>query len=277
MASKSEPFPRGADRARRDPLFPLLLGAFPFFLFVALPLAALFLFVDPREALNHLGSETAGRALLLTLRTTLVATLLCAVLGIPVALLLARRRFPGHAVVDTLVDVPIAVPPVVVGVALLLAFGRFGILGRHLHALGISVGFTTTAVVLAQAFIAMPFLIRSARAGFEAVDPALERAARVLGASPWRVFRTVTFPLAWPAVSAGLVLAWARALSEFGATITFAGNFPGRTQTLSLAVMSALEADLETAVSIAALTLVLAAGALVLARFLGRRALEARG
>jgi molybdate transport system permease protein len=271
MASSSEPR-RAKDRARRDPVGALLLGTFPFFLFIALPFAALVLFLDPREALTHLRSEMAWRALLLTLRTTLIATALCAAIGLPVALLLARRRFPGDAVVDTIVDLPIAIPPVVVGVALLLAFGRFGLLGRHLEAFGISVGFSTAAVVLAQAFIATPFLVRAARAGFESVDPSLERAARVLGASRQRVFWTITLPLAGPSIAAGLVLAWARALSEFGATITFAGNFPGRTQTLSLAVMSALESDIDTAVAISVLTLILAAAALVAARTIARRA-----
>ncbi len=259
------------DRTRRDPAGALFLGTLPFFLFVALPLAALLLFLDPREALSHLRADTAWRALLLTMRTTLIATVLCAVIGIPVALLLARRRFPGHAALDTLVDLPIAIPPVVVGVALIIAFGRFGLVGRHLDALGIQIGFSTAAVVLAQVFIATPFFVRAARAGFESVDPTLERAARMLGASRHRVLWTVTIPLAGPSIAAGLVLAWARALSEFGATITFAGNFPGRTQTLSLAVMSALESDLDTAVAISILTLVLAAGALVLARAIARR------
>jgi molybdate transport system permease protein len=272
MASLSDPRRAERDRARQDPVGALVLGTVPFVFFIALPLVALFLFLDPREALTHLRSEMAWRALLLTLRTTLAATVLCAAIGIPVALLLARRRFPGHAVLDTLVDLPVAIPPVVVGVALLLAFGRFGLLGRHLDALGISLGFTTTAVVMAQAFIATPFLVRAARAGFESVDPVLERAARVLGASRQRVFWTITLPLARPSIAAGLVLAWARALSEFGATMTFAGNFPGRTQTLSLAVMSALESDVETAVAISVLTLILAASALVLARSIARRA-----
>jgi molybdate transport system permease protein len=272
MAFSSDRGGTQGDRARRDPAGALVLGTLPFFLIVVLPFAALVLFLDPREALAHLRSETAWRAFLLTLRTTLAATALCAAIGIPVALLLARRRFPGDAVVDTLVDLPIAIPPVVVGVALLLAFGRFGLVGRHLEAAGISVGFSTAAVVLAQAFIATPFLVRAARAGFESVDPGLERAARVLGASRRRVFWTITLPLAGPSIAAGLVLAWARALSEFGATITFAGNFPGRTQTLSLAVMSALESDLDTAVAISLLTLVLAAGALVSARSIARRA-----
>jgi len=260
------------DRGRREPPAALVLGTVPFLAVAALPLAALLLFVEPREALVHLRSETAARALWLSLRTTTLATLVSAGIGLPVALLLARHRFPGRGLLDALVDLPIAIPPVVAGLALLLAFGRFGLLGRHLEALGVRIAFSGAAVVLAQVFIACPFLIRAARAGFEAVDPRLEAAARTLGAGPPRVLGTVTLPLALPSVAAGLALTWARALSEFGATMTFAGNLPGRTQTLPLAVMSALESDLPTAVSIATLSLVLATATLVLARAIARRA-----
>ena len=258
--------------ARRDSSWGLVAGTLPFAFLFLVPLLALALFLEPAQFVAGLRSATALRALALTIRTTLLATLLCAAIGTPVALLLARRRLPGRTALETLVDLPLAVPPVVAGLALLLAFGRFGLLGRSLETFGIRVGFSTGAVVLAQVFIACPFFVRAARAGFEAVDPRLERAARVLGASPWRVFWTVTLPLARPAVSAGLVLAWARSLSEFGATITFAGNFPGRTQTLSLAVMSALESDLPTAVSIAMVSLLLAVVALLVARRLSRAA-----
>jgi molybdate transport system permease protein len=169
------------------------------------------------------------------------------------------------------VDLPLTVPPVVAGVALLLAFGRRGLLGRHLDAWGVSVAFTTVAVVLAQVFIASPFFVKAARAGFESVDQRLEAAALTLGARPWRVFWTVTVPLARPALLSGIVLAWARALSEFGATIMFAGNFPGRTQTLTLAVMTAIESDLQSAVAVSTLSLALALTALVAAKGMARR------
>jgi molybdate transport system permease protein len=180
-------------------------------------------------------------------------------------------RFRGREVLDTLVDLPITIPPVVAGVALLLAFGRRGLIGRHLDAWGIEIAFTTVAVILAQAFIASPFYVKAARAGFASVDPRLEAAARTLGASRGRVFLTVTVPLAAPALLSGVVLAWARALSEFGATMMFAGNFAGRTQTLPLAVMTAIESDLETAVAISLVSLGLALLALVVARRLGAR------
>jgi molybdate transport system permease protein len=265
MASAADP------RARRDGLPLLALGAAPFVAFVALPMGALLWHLAPRDWAAHVTSEAAARAFVLTLRTTAVATVLCVALGTPVAYLLARFRFRGHEALDTLVDLPITIPPVVVGVALLLTFGRFGLVGRHLEAWGVEVGFTSIAVVLAQLAIASPFYVRAARAGIEAVDPRLEQAAWVLGASRWRAFWTVVVPAARPAFLAGVVLAWARALSEFGATITFAGNFPGRTQTLPLAVMSALESDLTTAVAVSTVSLALGALALVAARLAARR------
>jgi len=239
--------------------------------YITLPLAALLLVLPPGELLDHLRSPMALRALWLSVRTTLVATALAVVLGTPLAYLLARYSFRGRDVLDTLVDLPITIPPVVAGVALLLAFGRRGLLGRHLEVLGVSVAFTTVAVVMAQLLISSPFFVKAARAGFEAVDTSLEAAARTLGASPWRVFWTVTVPLARPALVSGVVLAWARALSEFGATMMFAGNFPGRTQTLTLAVMTALESDLETAVAVSVVSLGLALVALVAAKRIAGR------
>ncbi len=247
------------------------LAATPLLAFVALPLLALLLLQPPAELLRQMASPLALRALGLTLRTTVTATLLAVALGTPVAWLLSRGPFRGRDLVDTLVDLPITIPPVVAGVALLAAFGRRGLLGQQLDLLGLHVPFTTLAVVLAQLFIASPFFVKAARAGFEAVDPRLEAAARTLGAGPWRVFWTVTVPLARPALLSGVALAWARALSEFGATMMFAGNFPGRTQTLTLAVMTALETDLSTAVAVSAVSLALAVAALLAARWLVRR------
>lgn len=252
MGKRSEPLSAG-----------LWLGATPLLLFLGTPVLALLVVVPAGDLLRHLATPLALQALWLTLRTTLVATLLLAALGTPLAYLLARGRFRGRDLVDTLVDLPITIPPVVAGVGLLLTFGRRGLLGRHLEALGVRVAFSTVAVVMAQVFIASPFFVRAARAGFEAVDERLEAAARTLGASRWHVFWTVTAPLARPALLSGVVLAWARALSEFGATMMFAGNFPGRTQTLSLAVMTALESDLDTAVAVSALSLALGIGALL--------------
>jgi molybdate transport system permease protein len=243
----------------------------PLALFIALPLLALLLDLSPVELARHLASPLAVRALWLTLWTTLVATALVVVLGLPLAYLLARGSFRGRHVLDTLIDLPVTIPPVVAGVGLLLAFGRRGLVGRHLDVLGVPIAFTWVAVVMAQLFMASPFFVKAARAGFEAVDVRLEAAARTLGASPWRVFWTITVPLARPALFSGLVLAWARALSEFGATMMFAGNFPGRTQTLTLAVMTAFESDLETAVAVSVLSLGLALAALLGAKWLAGR------
>lgn len=257
---------------RREKPIGLALGSVPLVLFLTLPLLALLLILRPGALLAGVRSDLALRAFALTLRTTLLATAICVLAGLPLAYLLARHRFRGREVVDTLIDLPIAVPPVVGGVALLLAFGRRGLIGRSLDVLGIPIPFTTAAVVMAQVFIASPFFIKAARAGFESVDARLELAARSLGASRWRAFLTVTLPLARPALVAGVALSWARALSEFGATMMFAGNFPGRTQTLSLAVMSAMESDLETAVAVSTLSLALGLVALVAAKSWARRA-----
>jgi molybdate transport system permease protein len=262
----------GPGRLKSEPLPPSLwLGSAGLLLYVGLPLAALLFILSPSDLARHLASPFALRALGLTIETTLVATLLAVALGTPLAYLLARGRFRGRDLVDTVVDLPITIPPVVAGVALLLAFGRRGLLGRELEAWGFAIPFTSLAVVMAQVFIASPFFVKAARAGFEAVDGRLEEAARTLGASRWRVFWTVTVPLARPALLSGIVLAWARALSEFGATMMFAGNFPGRTQTLTLAVMTALETDLETAVAVSALSLALGVAALLAAKRLSRR------
>ena len=248
----------------RRPL--LWLASAPLVAFIAIPLVALFVIESPVDLARRLASPMAMRALRLTIETTLVTTLLAVIFGTPLAYLLARVPFRGRHLVDALVDLPITIPPVVAGVALLLAFGRRGLIGRELDVLGVQIAFSTMAVVMAQLFIASPFFVKSARAGFEAVDARYEAAARTLGATPWRVFWTITVPLARPALLSGAILAWARALSEFGATMMFAGNFPGRTQTLTLAVMTALESDLETAVAISALSLVLALAAILATR-----------
>jgi molybdate transport system permease protein len=268
----SAPPARGRARhRRRDGAFAFALGALLLALFIGVPMFALLFDVRPDAWLRALGSEQARRALGLTLVTTAIATTACVALGLPLAYLLARFEFRGKAALDVLVDLPVTIPPVVVGLALLLAFGRQGLIGRHLDAFGIHVAFSTAAVVMAQVAMAAPFFVRAARAGFEAVDERLEHAAWSLGASRLHAFRTVVVPLARPALLAGAVMAWARALSEFGATMMFAGNLPGRTQTLSLAVMSTMETDLETAVAVSALSLALGVVALVAMRVIVRR------
>jgi molybdate transport system permease protein len=206
-------------------------------------------------------------ALRLSLLTATLATLVSLVLGVPLAWILARTSFPGRKVVRALVTVPLVLPPVVGGVALLLVFGRNGLLGGWLDStFGITLPFTTTGVVVAEAFVAMPFLVISVEGALRGADARYEEAAATLGAGRWTAFRRVTLPLVAPGVAAGAVLCWARALGEFGATITFAGNFPGRTQTMPLAVYLALEQDLDAAIVLSLVLLVVSVGVLVALR-----------
>ncbi len=218
-------------------------------------------------------------ALVLSLVTTAVSLVLTVVMGIPLALLLARRRFRGSTLVEAVIDLPIVLPPSVAGLALLLTLGREGLLGKPLGAAGISIPFTTLAVVIAQTFVSAPFFIRSARTGFAAVDHDLEDAARVDGASERHVFRAVTVPLAGAALAAGLVMSWARALGEFGATIMFAGNVEGKTQTLPLLVYGEFQGgDLDTSIAAAAILVLAALGVLLAVRALHwGRVLDFRG
>jgi molybdate transport system permease protein len=248
-------------------------------LFLGLPVAVLVLRAVSGGALRGaLGSPVVLDALALSLTTTAVSLVLTVALGTPLAFVLARRRFRGAALVETIIDLPIVLPPSVAGLALLLVFGRRGPFGEALESLGLAIPFTTFAVILAQTFVAAPFFIRSARAGIAAVDRDLEDAARVDGASEPDVFRRVTVPLAGAALAAGVVMSWARALGEFGATIMFAGNVEGRTQTLPLAVYAEFQAgDLDASVAAAAVLILAAFGVLVAVRALGwGRALDDR-
>ncbi|MFD1658714.1 molybdate ABC transporter permease subunit [Streptomyces caeni] len=248
--------PRGRVRGPGTPL-PLLLPALVGLVFLLLPLVAL-LMRAPWHSLPHqLTSAEVWQALRLSLVSATAATAMSLVLGVPLAWLLARTEFPGRSVVRALVTLPLVLPPVVGGVALLLALGRNGVVGRWLDGwFGITLPFTTAGVVVAEAFVAMPFLVISVEGTLRAADHRYEEAATTLGASRFTAFRRVTLPLIAPGIGAGAVLAWARALGEFGATITFAGNFPGRTQTMPLAVYLALQNDPAAAV---ALSLVLLA------------------
>jgi molybdate transport system permease protein len=193
--------------------------------------------------------------------------LIVVTLGTPLAYGLARRRFPLKRLLSIFVEIPIVMPPVIAGLALLSAFGRRGLLGAPLAALGISLPFTPMAVVLAQVFVSAPFYIRAAQARFSALPRELEESARIDGAGSWAVHRHITLPLSWPALFSGLVLSWARALGEFGATILFAGNLAGRTQTMPLLVYGALERDLGATFSSALILLGMATGALGLLRW----------
>jgi len=233
------------------------LAALLLLVFLVLPVAAILVKVARATApLDALGSPVVTEALRLSLVTSSISAAVAAVLGTPVAFLLARYRFPGRAVVDSLVDLPMVLPPAVAGLGLLMAFGRRGILGGALDVLGLELAFTTAAVVMAQTFVAAPFYIRSAKAGFEGVDRELERVSATLGSSRLRTFFRVTVPLAGPALMGGAVMAWARALGEFGATIMFAGNTIGRTQTMPLAIYIAFQNDLTAALVLAGILVV---------------------
>jgi molybdate transport system permease protein len=232
--------------------------------FLLLPILAIFLQIPPGELLDRMGSEAAVDALLVTLKTTAVANLLILLVGTPAAYLIATRTFRARALLVTLIELPLVLPPAVAGLGLLMAFGRFGLLGDELGALGISVGFTQAAVVLAVTYVASPFYVRAAIAAFEGLDPNLVGASRTLGAGPARTFFRVALPLAAGGLGAGWALAFARGIGEFGATIMFAGSLQGVTQTLSLAVYEQFDVDLDTALAIGA-ELVLVSAVVLLA------------
>jgi molybdate transport system permease protein len=233
----------------------LAAASLPMLLFLLLPLAALVLRVSPAGLLANLTGRAVAQAIGLSMITTSITTLIAVGAGTPLAYLLARRRFRGRALLDTLVDLPMVLPPSVAGIALLIAFGRRGLLGQHLSALGIEIAFSEAAVVLAQLFVAAPFFIKAASTGFAAIDRELEHAAAIDGAGPLQAFRYVTLPLARTALLGGAVMTWARSLGEFGATIIFAGNFPGRTQTMPLAIYIGFELDLNVALALAIILL----------------------
>ncbi|GAA3246623.1 ABC transporter permease [Nonomuraea helvata] len=230
--------------------------------FLVLPLAGLVVRAPWSTLLERLAEPHVLEALRLSLVTATIATAMCLLLGVPLAWLLARVDFPGRRLVRALVTVPLVLPPVVGGVALLLVLGRRGLVGQWLEAsFGITLPFTTAGVIVAEAFVAMPFLVISVEGALRGADQRFEEAAATLGASRWTVFRRVTLPMVMPGVVAGAVLCWARALGEFGATITFAGNFPGTTRTMPLAVYLALETEPEAAI---VLSLVLLAVSVVI-------------
>ncbi len=249
-------------------------------LFLGLPVVALVAraVLDGSLAAS-LTSRVVVDALVLSLATTSISLGLTVAFGLPLAYVLARRSFPGKGWLEAVIDLPIVLPPAVAGLALLIVFGRRGLLAGPLDAFGIAIPFTTIAVVLAQTFVAAPFFIRSARTGIAAVDRDLEDAARVDGASERQLFRSITVPLASAALAAGLVMTWARSLGEFGATIMFAGNVEGRTQTLPLVVYGEFQAgSLDASIAAAAILVLAAFGVLVAVRvFHWSRVLDARG
>lgn len=252
-----------------------------FAIFFILPFAGLIdRALDEGGTWDALRTSEARDALVLSLWTSSVTVLLAIAFGTPVAYLLARGRFPGRAFVDALIDLPIVLPPTVAGVALLTAFGRRGLIGEPLESLtGYSVSFSSVAVVMAQTLVAAPFYVRAARSGFAAADPQLERVAYTLGASRVRAFFRILVPQAGPALAAGIILCWARSMGELGATLIFAGNLQGKTQTMPLAIIQAFEGSslgLAGAISLSLFLLVVALGVLVVFRLVAARGGEPR-
>ncbi len=235
----------------------------PLLIFLAVPLLALLLQTNLQELAENLLKPPVYRAIWLSLKTSVLSLLITVILGTPLAFLLARRTFPLKRLVDTLVDLPMVLPPAVAGVALLMAFGRNGLIGQHL---GLQIPFTQIAVVMAQVFVAAPLYIRAAIIGFSRMDRDLEEAAILDGAKTWDVLRYVTLPVTGSALLGGAALTWARALGEFGATIIFAGNLQGRTQTMPLAIYLGFELDTSLALTLSVLLLTLSFFVLLLLR-----------
>ena len=238
---------------------PAVVGA----LFVILPLIAVLTRIDWSNFVPLITSESSRAALLLSLRTASASTVLCVLLGVPMALVLARGHFPGQAILRSLVLLPLVLPPVVGGIALLYTFGRQGLLGEYLELWGLRIAFSTTAVVLAQSFVSLPFLVVSLEGALRSAGNGYEHIAATLGARPTTVLCTVTLPLVLPGLISGAVLAFARSLGEFGATLTFAGSLQGVTRTLPLEIYLQRETDPDAAVALSLLLIVVAAAIVI--------------
>lgn len=246
--------------------------------FLTIPVVAVFADTSPADLLDALRQEDARQALWLSLRTSLAALAIIVVLGTPAAYFLATRSFRGRSAILTLIELPLVMPPAVAGIALLASFGPHGILGGAISGAGIELVLETAGVVVALTFVAAPFYIRQAVAAFSALDPSWLEASRTLGAGPARTFLSVAVPSARLGLSAGLALAWGRALGEFGATLMFAGSFPGITQTAPLAIFARFGTDFTAALALSAVLIAFSAAMLLSVKLLaGEGALEARG
>jgi molybdate transport system permease protein len=238
--------------------------------FLTLPIVAVFVDTSPGELVASLGEPEALDALWLSLRTSLAALAIIVVVGTPAAYLLATRSFRGRALVMTLIELPLVLPPAVAGIALLAAFGPKGLFGGALEEAGVQLVLQTAGVIVALTFVASPFYLRQAQAAFAAVDRSLLEAARTLGASEARAFLQVAVPCAGQGITAGLALAWGRALGEFGATLMFAGSFPGITETVPLAIFSQFSTDFTAALALSAVLVIVSAALLLSVKLLGR-------
>lgn len=242
------------------------LTAFPMLFFIVLPLLALFTRVSPAKILEY-GSQTQIlQALRVSFSSAFISTILAVILGIPLAVLLSRKKDGLFRIVDTIIDLPTVLPPAVAGIALLMAFGRNGLVGVWLADLGITIPFTGVAVVMTQLFVAGPLFVRAASIGLAAIDPELRQAAELDGASRWQTFTMVILPLAWTSIVSGAVMTWARALGEFGATIIFAGNLPGKTQTMPLAIYLGFETDINIALVLSVILILISFLSIILVK-----------
>jgi molybdate transport system permease protein len=239
-------------------------------IYLALPVAALFFRTTPDLFFTTLSTSEVISALFLSLSTSAVSLGVVIVVGTPFAYVHSRNEYPGKTIIDTLIDLPLVLPPAVAGLALLVLWGRAGLLGQYLSLSGISIAFTTLAVIMAQIFVASPFYLRQAKSLFEQLDPAYEQTARTLGASPLRTFALITLPLTANGLISGAVMTFGRALGEFGATIMFAGNLPGVTQTMPLAVYVGLEGNLATGLTISILLVIISFAIMIAVRLLAR-------
>ena len=242
--------------------------------FISLPIVSLILWTISEDSWRAMASPLARDALLLSIRTTAISMLIIVLVGTPAAYVLARADFRGKRFLDALIDIPAVLPPSAAGIALLLTFGRFGLVGKYFDAFGVTISFTTAAVVIAEIFVSAHFYVRQASIGFAGVRRDVEESAMVDGAGRFSVFTRVTVPLAFPALVAGAVTAWARALGEFGATIIFAGSFRGITQTIPLAIFAEFQGDIDAAVALSVLVLGFAFVVILAVKYLTRKATE---
>jgi molybdate transport system permease protein len=274
MQTDASPIRSDRRFSRRFELGVLPLLGLPLILFIVLPLIALLIRVPYRDFFQTVQVPLVRQAVRLSLITSTISMLLTVIAGMPVAYVLARSRSPRITLLDTLIDLPTVLPPAVAGVALLMAFGRRGVFGVWLADLGITIPFTPVAVVMAQIFVASPFFIKAAAIGFSAIRSELLEAAALDGAGRWQTLWHITLPLARMSILSGGVMTWARALGEFGATIIFAGNFPGRTQTMPLAIYVGFELDLSTALLLSFILICFASLTLVTVKFILNRSTD---
>jgi molybdate transport system permease protein len=240
-------------------------------LYLALPVAALFFRIPPETFFAALGNPEVQSALYLSLITTTITLTVVVIVGTPFAYFHTRLDYPGKMIVDTLIDLPLVLPPAVAGVALLVLWGRVGFLGRYFNLFGISIAFTTTAVIMAQIFVASPFYLRQAKSLFAQLDPSYEQTAQTLGASPLRIFTLITVPLTAGGLVSGAVMTFGRALGEFGATIMFAGNLPGVSQTMPLAVYVGMESDFTIGIALSIMLVIISFAIMIAVRLIARK------